>query len=118
MAIIIVLFMFIATGDYIASSQVFTFTPSETRFTAVIDIVNDEILESSESFSVRAELVSTDNNLISVDPDESIVTIEDDDSKLVASCHTNLVFSYSILHVVGRFHIVTGTAQLLLGHTL
>ncbi len=77
---------FIATGDYIASSQVFTFSSSETQFTAVINIVNDDILESSESFSVRAELVSTDDNLISVDPDESIVTTEDDDSKLVATC--------------------------------
>ncbi len=77
----LVILVFIANEDYTAASQVFTFTPDMTQFTALIPILDDDILERPESFSLRAELLSADAATVAVAPNTSVVTILDNDSK-------------------------------------
>ena len=60
----------------------FTFSPSQDRFTLTIAINDDDILEQTERFFARAELVSSDATGVTIMPDQSEITILDEDSKL------------------------------------
>lgn len=62
-------------------SQVLTFSPTQTEFSVTIMIVDDRILEPRESFIVQAELISTDASGVTINPDQSVITINDDDRK-------------------------------------
>ena len=61
----------------------FTFSPSQDRFTLTIAINDDDILEQTEWFFARAELVSSDATGVMIMPDQSEITILDEDSKLI-----------------------------------
>ena len=62
-------------------SELFTFSPTQSDFTATIMIVDDSALESDESFTVRAELISPDAPRVFIVPEQSTVTILDTDSE-------------------------------------
>jgi hypothetical protein len=70
-----------APGDYASDSQIFTFSETDTEFSLTIAISDDDILEETEQFFVRAGLLSADAGTVTIDPDQSVVTIEDGDSK-------------------------------------
>ena len=72
---------FAGPGDYIMHSELFTFSPTLSDFTATIMIVDDSALESAESFTVRAELISPDAPGVNIAPEQSTVTILDTDSE-------------------------------------
>ena len=61
----------------------FTFSPSQDRFILTIAINNDDTLEQTERFFARAELVSSDATGVMIIPDQSEITILDEDSKLI-----------------------------------
>ena len=61
----------------------FTFSPSQDRFTLTIAINDDDILEQTERFFARAELVSSDTTGVMIMPDQSEITTLDEDSKLI-----------------------------------
>jgi hypothetical protein len=63
------------------SAQNYTFSPTNTEFSLTIGIADDDILEETEQFFVRAELLSADATGVTIDPEQSVVTIEDEDSK-------------------------------------
>ena len=59
-------------------SELFTFSPTLSEFTATIMIVDDSALESDESFTV---LISPDAPGVFIAPEQSTVTILDNDSE-------------------------------------
>jgi hypothetical protein len=67
--------------DYILLYAEYVFSQSDTRFSLTIAIADDDILEETKQFIVRAELLSADANGVTIDPEQSVVTIEDEDSK-------------------------------------
>ena len=75
------IFSFSAPGDYAESMEIFTFSPTESRFAITILINNDDILERTEQFFARAQLVSSDAPGGIIMPDESVITILDEDGK-------------------------------------
>ena len=58
---------------------IFTFSPSATQFILTVPITDDDVLEANELFSVRAELLTTDATGVTIDPEQSDVTIIDED---------------------------------------
>ena len=74
---------FSAPGDYTGNMEEFTFSPSQDRFTLTIAINDDDILEQTERFFARAELVSSDATGVMIMPDQSEITILDEDSKFI-----------------------------------
>ena len=84
MMFIILMYVFhSAPSDYVANSELLTFSPMNMRFSLVVGIVNDDIVEPEESFTARAEVVSTDAARLTIRPEQSIVTIMDDDGKQI-----------------------------------
>jgi hypothetical protein len=59
----------------------YIFSQSDTEFSLTIAIADDDILEETKQFIVMAELLSADANGVTIDPEHSVVTIEDEDSK-------------------------------------
>ena len=72
---------FLAPGDYTETRETFTFSPTESQFAINIPINDDDILERTEQFFARAELVSSDATGVIIMPDESVISILDEDSK-------------------------------------
>ena len=67
-------------GDYNQTMTIFTFSPSATEFILTVPIINDDLLlEANILFSVRAELLTTDATGVMIDPEQSDVTIIDED---------------------------------------
>ena len=64
-----------------ANSELLTFNPMNTRFSLVVAIADDDVVEPEESVTARAEVVSTDTACLTISPEQSIVTILDNDSK-------------------------------------
>lgn len=62
-------------------SQEVTFTPTQREFNISVPIVDDNIVEATENFIVRADLVSTDALGVMINPQQSTVTILDTDSE-------------------------------------
>jgi hypothetical protein len=70
-----------APGDYIEGAQNYTFSPTNTEFSLTIAINDDNILEETREFFVRAALLSSDAAGVTIDPKQAVVTIEDEDSR-------------------------------------
>jgi hypothetical protein len=81
MTIIIFLWSPAAPGDYTDDAQIFIFSQAATKFSFNITIADDDILEETEQFFISAELLSADAGTVTIYPDQSVVTIEDGDSK-------------------------------------
>ena len=77
-----------APSDYAESTQVFTFSEVALSFQLILLIADDSILEQSESFFVHAEFVAVDEPGVMLDPDQTDVTIDDNDSKSLALHYT------------------------------
>ena len=58
-----------------------TFAPSETEATVEFTVVNDNTVESSETFNVTMETASGSPSVVQVTGDPAIITITDDDSE-------------------------------------
>ena len=69
-----------ASGDFNNSMGTFTFSQAATQFSLVVGIVDDEILEATEGFFVLAE-INSDAPKVSLEPEQTNVTITDDDGK-------------------------------------
>ena len=66
--------------DYTAISTLITFNPSRSRECVIINIVENDILESEEDFEVT--LIPMDNeDFVTLSPDVAIVTISDNDGE-------------------------------------
>ena len=71
-----------ASGDYIAVDQDIRFSQVANSFNIIVTITDDAIFENRESFFLRAELISAaDVAGVSIDPDETTVTIDDLDGE-------------------------------------
>ena len=57
-----------------------------TQLNLSVAIVDDDITEPTETFTVRTELITTDATMVTIPTDLSSVTIIDDDRKLVVVC--------------------------------
>lgn len=67
-------------NDYEAlSERLLTFGPASTRFDVTVNISNDNIFEVTEYFSASLTLSSQPVERIAVDPDNTDITIFDDD---------------------------------------
>ncbi len=67
--------------DYTANSEVITFSQSRTSAILQVAILDDDVVENTETFAARAELTMAARG-VTVIPAESTVTILDNDSKL------------------------------------
>ena len=68
-------------SDYREESTTVTFEPNENRKCFEIEILNDQLDEGTESFSVEIVSVPSDSGTIIASPDTTIISIEDDDGK-------------------------------------
>ena len=68
--------------DYIAISQVLTFSNTSSVQTVLVSIVNDSLLEIDEVFSASLSLENTaDADSVTLQPISAAVTIVDEDSE-------------------------------------
>ena len=67
-----------ATNDYTSVSMDLTFNSGNTARTVMIPIVGDNVVESTESFTVS---LTTGDSAVLLSPQTTTVTIQDDDSK-------------------------------------
>ena len=68
------------TEDYGAlPTTILTFDSSTIQYTVPVDIVNDDRAEPTETFTGSLNLISPVSNRITVSPDQTTVSIEDDD---------------------------------------
>lgn len=70
-------YLYAAGADYIDSEV--TFLPGETEAIYPVPIVNDNSIESTETFTVS---LSTNDSFVNIVDDAAFVTILDEDSKL------------------------------------
>ena len=68
------LILFSAQNDYIASVSIVTFQPSDVELTIAVTLVNDDQVESSESFTGRLVLQNNQER-VQIAPDTVTVTI-------------------------------------------
>ncbi|MFN8494327.1 MAG: Calx-beta domain-containing protein [Caldilineaceae bacterium] len=68
-----------APGDYTASSGTLTFNAGATTATLAVPIINDNVHEGDEAFSVKLNNASGNGATIALGGDTAIVTIQDDD---------------------------------------
>ena len=66
-------------SDYTTVSMELTFNSGDTTQTVMIPIVGDNVVESTESFSVS---LTTGDSAVNLNPQTTTVTIQDDDSKI------------------------------------
>ena len=69
-----------ASSDYTTVSMDLTFNSRNTTQTVMIPILGDNVVESTESFTVS--LTSADS-AVTLNPSTTTVTIQDDDSKFL-----------------------------------
>ena len=66
--------------DYGSGEQVLPFSATVSRACVNVIIRDDDIVENSETFTVR---IDTSEPRVTLRPDEGVVTIIDDDGKLI-----------------------------------
>ena len=71
--------VFTDVGDYIANTEDVTFSPGQTSFSFNVGIVDDNFVENTERFMIRAMLVSGDAAGVSITPGDATVDILDTD---------------------------------------
>ena len=72
-----------APGDYTSTTQILTFSPTNTRSTASIFIRDDNVNEALEQFFASLALLSGSGN-IQFSPRSAVIMIADDDGKKMA----------------------------------
>ena len=79
------LLTYAAPGDYIASSTEVIFEPNDVRKTVSVTIIDDDVDETTEVFTVG---LSVNQNDIIV-PGDAVITITDDDETTIGACQFN-----------------------------
>ena len=74
-------------ADYAARSRTFRFHACQDTACVSIPIVDDDIAENDESFTVSLERTSDLDSRISLSPDTALVTILDDDGNKLSYHH-------------------------------
>ena len=78
---------YVAPLDYMAATEVLTFSSTSTEQMVEVTIENDELLEIDEVFRAMLELVNaSDAGHVQLQPDASTVTILNDDSEYEYDC--------------------------------
>lgn len=77
----VVVAFFLATSDYAAMSQEVVFPTGAVQTSVAIPIVNDSVLEATESFSLRLTIPVSLAGVLLLGEDVATVSITDDDSK-------------------------------------
>ena len=67
----------VAASDYVASFGTLVFAPGETSKEVAVEILDDEIVEGEESFSLT---LRNARGFVTIDDGEGVATIEDDES--------------------------------------
>ena len=70
-----------APSDYSALSQEVVFPANTTQRRVAILIVEDNVLEATEFFSVRVTVLPSYTGVVLLDTDVALISITDDDSK-------------------------------------
>ena len=78
-----------APSDYTTVSMDLTFNSGTTNQTVMIPIIGDNVVESTESFTVS--LTSADSAVI-LNPSTTTVTIQDDDGKFLKGLRKRLIW--------------------------
>lgn len=78
--IIIMTVYYLCATDYLSENQVLTFSPGQQQLSVPIRIIDDNIVEASEIFSVEISLQFDEANVTIGSPTATIV-IRDDDCK-------------------------------------
>ena len=86
-----------ATVDYVVTSSDLTFNATTSSQTVTIPILDDNIVEGSETIIVT--LTSTDSAAI-LNPSSASVTIEDDDGKRWLYLHCKVCLSMTVLDCI------------------
>lgn len=73
--------MFTGNVDYVSGPYTITFLPRVTYVILDVPIINDDIVETNESFILTIDPSSLPSNVVVGDPYEATVTILNDDSK-------------------------------------
>ena len=68
-----------ALSDYTSVSMDLTFNNGNTARTVMIPIIGDNVVESTESFTVS---LTTGDSAVTLNPQTTTVNIQDDDSKI------------------------------------
>ena len=72
----------LANLDYDAISGHLNFSANISEVHFMVVITNDTLMEMDEYFSVHLTLISRDAMGVAIDPNETVVTIMDDDGKI------------------------------------
>ena len=78
-----------APSDYTTVTMDLTFNSGNTNQTVMIPIVGDNVVESTESFTVS--LTSADST-VTLNPSTTTVTIQDDDGKFLKGLRKRLIW--------------------------
>ena len=74
-------FLIIATVDYENLTVILNFNESSTTFEVPLTIIDDDVLENDEEFTVLLELMNTEyDDRVTLQPNVSRITILDNDS--------------------------------------
>ena len=71
-----------APEDYDSTTELLTFSSSNTQHSVLIPIANDDFNEALEQFFVGLTFDDGDNRNIEVQPPAAVIMIIDDDSKI------------------------------------
>lgn len=75
----------VVESDYGRIDTVLTFSPDNTSLSVSVDIQDDSLIESTETFALRLFLSSQDDNLLVFSPAITLISIFDNDRKCIFS---------------------------------
>jgi hypothetical protein len=106
-----------SNGDYVAKSEVVTLDGANAARSFVVTITDDNKVENAETFGVN---VTTVESLVTIQDETVVITITDDDGKLIAVRHiaSSVVKSYNVRSVVLKCCIVFGFSSRFLLHNV
>ena len=77
------MFDIVAGDDYLQQDLELTFEPTTASLNVVIPLVNDDIMEAEERFSLSLQLAVAAQNAVIGSPSSASVNITDDDGMLM-----------------------------------
>ena len=80
--VVILVLLYVVDIDYNTGPHSVTFHTGVTRAWCVVDIIDDNLVEGTEHFTVTINPSSLSNNVTIGDPSQATVTIHDNDCEL------------------------------------
>ena len=80
MVLLCIIHFIIATIDYKNLTIILNFNESSTIFEVPLTIIDDDVLENDEEFTVLLELMDAKYGRVMLEPNVSVITIMDNDS--------------------------------------